>query len=152
MYNPFLKSAVVAIYLNFNYNYQAFRAQNYKIVSCLQNFLQNHRKVRTVSATCSRSHFGVDVAPQTPTLSSLRNHSFLSSFAASVTSGAATTADTTAIPSIPSPLYRGIVFLLIPPIMTMGMETALRIAFSVSIDTESASLFVAVGFIAPTPR
>lgn len=61
-------------------------------------------------------------------------------------------ADTTASPSIPMGLKRPVFPLLIPPITTIGKETAVRIFYNSSIDTESASVLVPVGNIAPTPK
>ena len=74
------------------------RLQKYKIVLIYTNLLNysdfspyfssqsgtKRLRLKMLSATSSRSHFGVDVAPHTPTLSSARNHSLLISATESI--------------------------------------------------------------------
>ena len=59
---------------------------------------------------------------------------------------------TIATPAIPVALKVSRLSALIPPIATIGTETAAVIAFSVASDVNGAAALVWVGKIAPTPR
>src|SRR5699024_7201665 len=89
---------------------------------------------------------------QNPFLLSFPENIAFSSSAATFIFGFAKIAETTASPSIPAVLKQWALSLLIPPITTIGNDTAVRISFNFSIDTKSASVFVPVGNIAPTPK
>ena len=61
-------------------------------------------------------------------------------------------AETTATPSMPLFFSLAIFFILIPPMATTGIETALQMFCNVSKDTSLASCFVEVEKTAPTPK
>ena len=73
-------------------------------------------------------------------------------FAADRGSSAEKMAETTATPSIPVFLRRGIFPSVIPPMATVGIETELQIRRSSSEDMDTVSFFVDVENTAPIPR